>query len=117
MTPRRTQSSNRLRMRLNTRQLTLLVHLEEECRLSQAASAAGLTQSAASKLLRQLETALGVKLFERHARGVAATPYGEILLSHGRLALSELGLAYEEIAALKSGRAGRAVIGTVTSPG
>jgi DNA-binding transcriptional LysR family regulator len=102
---------------LNTRQLALLVHLDEGCCLSRAASAAGLTQSAASKLLRQVEAALDVQLFERHARGVAATCYGEILLRHAHLALAELGLAYEEIAALKSGLSGKAAVGTVTYPG
>jgi DNA-binding transcriptional LysR family regulator len=104
------------RVHLNTRQLTFLVRLNEESRLSRAASAAGLTQSAASKVLRQVESALGVQLFERHPRGVIPTCYGEILLRHARLALSELGLAYEEIAALKSGFAGKAAIGTVTNP-
>lgn len=106
-----------LRLHLNTRQLTLLVHLDEDPRLSRAASAAGLTQSAASKLLRQVETALDVKLFERHARGVIPTRYGEILLRHARLALSELGLAHEGILALKSGVSGKAAVGTVTHPG
>lgn len=106
-----------LRLHLNTRQLALLVHLDEDPRLSRAASSAGLTQSAASKLLRQVETALDVKLFERHARGVTPTRYGEILLRHARLALSELGLAHEGILALKSGVAGKAAVGTVTHPG
>ena len=106
-----------LRLHLNTRQLTLLVHLDEDPRLSSAASAAGLTQSAASKLLRQVETALDVKLFERHARGVTPTRYGEILLRHARLALSELATAHEGILALKSGLSGKAAVGTVTHPG
>jgi DNA-binding transcriptional LysR family regulator len=106
-----------VRLHLNTRQLTLLVHLDEDPRLSRAASATGLTQSAASKLLRQLETALDVKLFERHARGVIPTRYGEILLRHARLALSELALAHEGIFALKSGVCGKAAVGTVNHPG
>jgi DNA-binding transcriptional LysR family regulator len=105
------------RLHLNTRQLALLVHLDQDPRLSSAASAAGLTQSAASKLLRQVETALDVKLFERHARGVVPTRYGDILLRHARLALSELALANEGILALKSGLSGKAAVGTVTHPG
>lgn len=106
-----------LRLHLNTRQLTLLVHLDEDPRLTSAASAAGLTQSAASKLLRQVETALDVRLFERHARGVVPTRYGELLLRHARLALSELATAHQEIQALKSGLSGKAAVGTVTHPG
>src|SRR5439155_20181663 len=38
-------------------------------------------------------------------------------VQHARLALSELGLAQEGIAALKSGLAGKAAIGTVVNPG
>jgi DNA-binding transcriptional LysR family regulator len=114
-TTRRVKSIGR--SQLKTRQLALLVHLEEERCLARAAAAAGLTQPAASKLLRQVECALDVKLFERHARGMVPTCYGEILVRHARMALSGLGLAREEITALKSGLAGRAAIGAVLSPG
>jgi DNA-binding transcriptional LysR family regulator len=102
---------------LKTRQLALLVHLDEERCVVRAAQAAGMTQPAASKLLREIETGLDVKLFERHARGVAPTWYGEILVRHARLALSEMSLAHEEITALKAGLAGKASIGTVVNPG
>lgn len=105
------------RFHLKTRQLAFLVHLDEERSLARAAVTAGLTQPAASKLLRQVESALGVRLFERHARGVIPTCYGEILVRHARLALSELGLAREEIAALRSGLSGKVAIGSVLNPG
>jgi DNA-binding transcriptional LysR family regulator len=103
--------------RLKTRQLTLLVRLDEERNLARAAAAAGLTQPAASKLLRQIESDFDVRLFDRHARGMVPTCYGEILVRHARLALSEFGLARDEIVALKSGLSGKAAIGTVLSPG
>jgi DNA-binding transcriptional LysR family regulator len=103
--------------RLKTRQLALLVHLDEERCVVRAAEAAGMTQPAASKLLRDIEAGMDVKLFDRHARGVAPTWYGEILVRHARLALSEIRLAHEEIAALKAGQSGKAAIGTVMNPG
>jgi DNA-binding transcriptional LysR family regulator len=106
-----------MRPRLKTRQLLLLVHLDEERCVVRAAQATGMTQPAASKLLREIETGLDVKLFERHARGVAPTWYGEILVRHARLALSEMSLAHEEILALKAGLSGKASIGTVVNPG
>jgi DNA-binding transcriptional LysR family regulator len=102
---------------LKTHQLAFLVHLDEERRLAGAAAAAGLTQPAASKLLRQIEESLEVKLFERHARGVAPTCYGEILVRHARSALSEIGLAREELAALKAGRTGKTAVGSIVEPG
>ena len=105
------------RPQLKTHQLAFLVHLDEERRLARAAAAAGLTQPAASKLLRQIEETLDVKLFERHARGVAPTGYGEILVRHARSALSEIGLAGEELAALKAGRTGKTAVGTIVEPG
>src|SRR5688500_4817469 len=78
------------RLHLKTRQLTFLVHLDEQRCVARAAAASGLTQPAASKLLRQVESTLEVKLFERHARGVEPTGYGEILIRRARLALGEL---------------------------
>src|ERR1700722_4904007 len=104
------------RFHLTIRQLTLLVRLDDERSLVRAAARSGLTQPAASKLLREIETTLDVKLFDRHARGMTPTCYGEILVRHARLALSELGLARDEIVALKSGLSGKAAIGTVLSP-
>lgn len=106
-----------VRSHLKTHQLALLVYLDEERRLARAAAALGLTQPAASKLLRQIETTLDVKLFERHARGLAPTCYGEILIRHARLALSELRLAHEEVEALKAGGSGKAAVGTIVDPG
>jgi DNA-binding transcriptional LysR family regulator len=106
-----------VRSPLKTHQLVLLVQLDEERRLARAAEIVGLTQPAASKLLRQIETTLGVQLFERHARGLVPTCYGEILIRHARLALSELRLAQEEVAALRSGGSGKTAVGTITDPG
>ena len=103
--------------RLKTRQFALLVHLDEHRCVLRAAEAAGMTQPAASKLLREFEDALQVKLFERHARGVAPTWFGEILVRHARSILAAISLAQEEIAALKGGLSGQASIGTVLTPG
>ncbi|MEQ4574752.1 MAG: LysR family transcriptional regulator [Gammaproteobacteria bacterium] len=103
--------------RLKTRQLLLLLHLYEQRSVLRAAEAASMTQPAASKLLAEMEDMLGVKLFERHARGVEPTWYGQVLIRRARAAMSEIGRAQEEIAALKSGRMGQASIGTVVNPG
>ena len=101
--------------RLKTRQLTLLLHLDERRSILHAAAAANMTQPAASKLLAELEDMLGVALFVRHARGVEPTLYGEVLVRHARNALMELRLAQKEIADLKAGLTGHASIGTVVT--
>ena len=103
--------------RLKTRHLLLLLHLYEQRSVLRAAEAANMTQPAASKLLAEMESLLGVPLFERHARGVEPTWYGQVLIRRARSALSEIGRAHDEIAALRSGRMGQASIGTVVNPG
>lgn len=105
-----------LSTRIKTRQFALLAHLDRERSVLGAAEAIGMSQPAASKLLRELEEYLGVALFERHARGVAPTPYGEILVRHAHSVLSEIRRAQEEVDALKQGRLHRVSIGTVMSP-
>lgn len=104
-------------MRLKTRQLQLLLHLAEHGSVLRAAEAASMTQPAASKLLAEMESTLGVKLFERHARGVEPTWYGQILVRRARTAMTELGRAQEEILALRSGQIGQVTLGTVVNPG
>jgi DNA-binding transcriptional LysR family regulator len=106
-----------IRSPLKMRQLAFIVRLHDERNLARAAAGMGFAQPQASKLLRQLETCLGVKLFERHARGVEPTRYGEILVRHARQAVSALGTAREEIAALKSGLSGKTTIGSIVNPG
>ena len=101
-----------LRSRLTARQLALIVQLEEKRSLLAAAEAAHMTQPAASRLLQTIEAALGVPLFERHARGVEPTPYGQVLVRHARGALLELRQAQEEIGALSSGISSEVRIGT-----
>ena len=102
---------------LKTRQLLLLLHLDEQRSVLHAAAAANMTQPAASKLLSEMEHLVGVALFERHARGVEPTACGELLIRRARSALSELARARDEIVALRSGRLGSAAIGTVVNPG
>ena len=64
----RAQANWFIRSRLKTRQLVLLLHLDEKRSVVRAAKAAGMTQPAASRLLSEMESAMGVKLFERHAQ-------------------------------------------------
>lgn len=102
--------------RIKTRQMVLLAHLDRERSVLRAADAAGMSQPAASKLLRELEEAMGVALFERHARGVEPNAYGEIVMRHAHTVLSELRRAQEEVEALKRGQRYRVAIGCVLSP-
>ena len=106
-----------LRARLKTRQLLLLVTLAEEGNIHRAAEVLNMTQPAASKLLKDLEDALEVSLFERLPRGMRPTWYGDTMIRHARVALSSLNQAHEELQAAKSGQFGQVNIGTITAPG
>src|ERR1700759_36003 len=97
-----------IRARLKTRQLLLLVAMEEEGNIHGAAQVLNMAQPAASKLLKDLEDMLEVKMFDRLPRGVRPTWYGETMIRHARMALATLSHAHEEIAALKAGRSGAA---------
>lgn len=106
-----------LRARLKTRQLLLLVAIAEEGNIHRAAEALNMTQPAASKLLKDLEEALEVSLFERLPRGMRPTWYGDTMIRHARVALSSLNQAHEELEAAKSGQFGQVNVGAITAPG
>ena len=110
------RSDRFVRSHLKTRQLVLLVELGRQGSILHAAQAANLTQPAASKLLADLEHALGVKLFERLPRGVAPTWYGEVMIRRAGAALAELDAGHQEVMALLSGLSGRVAVGSVLTP-
>jgi len=106
-----------LRARLKTRQLLLLVALAEEGNIHRAAQVLNMTQPAASKLLKDLEDALEVSLFDRLPRGMRPTWYGETMIRHARMALTSLNQAHEELEAAKNGQFGQVNLGSITAPG
>ncbi len=106
-----------LRARLKTRQLLLLVALDDERNIHRAADLLHMTQPAASKQLKDLEDMLDVALFERHPRGMKPTSYGEAMIRHARMALTSLSQANDDIVALKSGLSGQVEVGVIMSPG
>jgi DNA-binding transcriptional LysR family regulator len=105
-----------VRTRLKTRQLLLLVALDEEGNIHRAADALSMSQPAASKLLRELEEMLDAALFERMPRGMRPTLYGDVMIRHARLVVGSLDQAREEVLGLKAGQLGRVAVGTITSP-
>lgn len=110
------RSDRFVRSHIKTRQLVLLVELGRHGSILHAAQAAHLTQPAASKLLADLEHALGVKLFDRLPRGVAPTWYGEVMIRRAGAALAELDAGHQEVMELLSGLSGRVAVGSVLTP-
>ena len=106
-----------LRARLKTRQLLLLIALDDHRNIHRASEALCMTQPAASKQLKDLEDMLEVKLFERLPRGMEPTLFGETMIRHARMALTSLAAAHDDIVALKKGLTGQVEVGVIMTPG
>lgn len=100
---------------MQLQQLRHVVALVEHRSLVRAAKALGISQPALSKSLRRLEAYLGVKLFERTARGVLATEFGREFAQHARAIAVEVNEAERAVGAIRDGREGRIVIGSAPS--
>jgi DNA-binding transcriptional LysR family regulator len=72
---------------LNLRSLDIFVQIAESGGMSSTARRMGLTQSAVSQMIANLELSLGVQLFDRQVRPIALTPAGIILLNKARALL------------------------------
>ncbi|MET9116082.1 LysR family transcriptional regulator [Streptomyces longwoodensis] len=76
------------------------------CRLGSLSAAAielNHTQSAVSRQIAGLERQLGVRLVERHARGVRPTPAGEVFRHHAQATLNEADRAVRAIRDVRDG--------------
>jgi DNA-binding transcriptional LysR family regulator len=104
-----------LRSRLKLRQLHLLVELDAVRGLRRAAERVHLTQPAATRLLGQIERALGLALFERGPRGMLPTAAGAALIQGAREVLGALARAGEELSAIQSGMSGRVEVGALSA--
>ncbi|MGV6876437.1 LysR family transcriptional regulator [Pseudochelatococcus sp. B33] len=72
---------------MNLRHLRHFVAVAEELHFTRAAERAGIEQSPLSRSIKNLETRLGVVLFERTKRSTRLTPAGERLFHHARALL------------------------------
>jgi DNA-binding transcriptional LysR family regulator len=70
------------------RHLRYFVAIAEERSFTRAAERLWVAQPGLSTQIRRLEAELGVKLFERHTRGVDLTQAGELFLERARVALA-----------------------------
>lgn len=80
----------RLLARLRMRHLHLIAALAAAGHLGRAAEAIHVSQPAATQMLREIESLLGLRLFERHARGMRATAAGTTLAAQARTMLDAL---------------------------
>ena len=86
--------------RLRMRDLEVFLAARRGGSMARAAQDLAITQPAVSKSVRDLEDALGVRLFDRSPRGLTITPYGDVLARRALGAFDELRQAVEEVRAL-----------------
>ncbi|MDR3560034.1 MAG: LysR family transcriptional regulator [Negativicutes bacterium] len=96
--------------------LAIFSAVVEEGSFSGAAKQLDLTQPTVSFHIDNLEKNFGCLLFQRTARGVTLTVYGETLLHYTRKINSQLGEAHHQIKAMIEGTAGKINLGASTIP-
>jgi DNA-binding transcriptional LysR family regulator len=106
---------NRLQARGRLRHLQVLVKLDELRHLRRTAEALGLSQPAVSQLLADLESLMGLPLFERHARGMRPSPAALLLLPLARSMLAALAQTSEVLGALHRRGEGVVRVAAITS--
>jgi LysR family transcriptional regulator, transcriptional activator for dmlA len=99
----------------NLSEFTFFAAVARCASLSAAARELGLTPSAVSKRVAQMEARLKVHLMTRTTRRVGLTREGEIYLSHARSILAELDLMQREMAAGAAAPVG--LVRVVATPG
>ncbi|HUR40087.1 MAG TPA: LysR substrate-binding domain-containing protein [Verrucomicrobiae bacterium] len=97
------------------RQLRALIEVARASGIGRAAQALHLTQPAVSMQIRDLESAVGLPLFERVGKGMRLTTTGEYLLVYARRIFAALKEAEDTIARLRGLKGGRVVIGMVST--
>lgn len=74
----------------------------------------GMTQSAVSQQVRQLEEEAGARLFDTHARPIRLTAAGDALLRHARAILAQVALAQDALGTLAGEFSGQLHVGVVS---
>jgi DNA-binding transcriptional LysR family regulator len=95
------------------RHVELIAALYDSRSILKASKVLSLTQPTVTKALQDVESTLGVKLFERSNRGLEPTAYGEIFARHAKIVLAQLRHAAEELESLRAGYSGKVTVGTL----
>jgi DNA-binding transcriptional LysR family regulator len=97
-------------MNVTLRQLRVFIEVARLQSFSRAGDEIGLTQSAVSRCVRELEAEIGVKLVDRTTREVRLTDVGANLIASVERLLNDLDDALREIREIGEQRRGRVVV-------
>src|SRR5690606_38794635 len=101
-------------LHMNSRRLKALVELSRRRHMGAAADALGISQPAISLMLRDIERDVGTTLFERGVRGLFPTQAGETVVCQLKLALNEIRIAADEVAAMQGLKQGEVRVGVLS---
>jgi DNA-binding transcriptional LysR family regulator len=99
---------------MELRHLRYFVAIAEERSFTRAAERLWIAQPGLSSQIRRLETELGIRLFERHTRGVDLTEAGEVFLERARATLAAADAARATGRDLEAGVVGTLRLGLAT---
>jgi DNA-binding transcriptional LysR family regulator len=105
------QLSDRIGRRLNLQDLHILMTVVQAGSMGKAAQRLNTVQPSISRSIAELESALGVRLLDRHRQGVEPTEYGRALLDAGVAVFDELRQGVKKIEFLADPAAGEVRIG------
>jgi len=108
-----TNSTPQLLNRMRMRQVALMLAIEEHRTLRAAAQQLGMTQPAASKMLHELEDALGEALFNRAGRGLQLNPAGQAVMNTFRGLRNSMAALGHELEELRLGSSGKLFVGSI----
>jgi len=106
-----TASKARTSSDLTLKELRHVWFLHQTLNFNRAAELAGITQSALSQSIANIEERLGVELFDRNRRAVSATVFAGLIAEHAESVLNSLKEMGSHIDALREAREGSVVFG------
>jgi len=102
---------------IETSQLQTLIAVAQAKSFSKAADLLGVTQSAISQSVKNLESKLEIKIFKRSGKSVVLTPEGEKLFTLATNFVEKMDQTLEELRGDKNEMQGKVRIGTLTGIG
>lgn len=102
-------------LNLSTRQIKAFLALAEQRSFTRAAQQCHLSQSAFSTLIRTLEEAVGVRLFDRDTRNVSLTAEGQLFMDSSQRLMEDLRIALEDLGEHAARKRGRVMVAALPS--
>jgi len=106
-------SASSMARRIKQRHLMCFLEIVRSGSIVRAADELGITQSAASRTLNELEGIVEVRLMERNRAGITLTPAGEVFFRHVSASTTALSQGLEKIARTRQGSRQSVVVGVL----